>query len=64
MNTPTSFIWIINLFDKAFKYGGGVKCWGYVGTNAEPLCVQLCNFVEYYILVNYLTFCLSFCVPP
>jgi hypothetical protein len=39
MNIPTSFIWIIILFDEAFKYDEGVNFWGYVGTNAEPLCV-------------------------
>jgi hypothetical protein len=26
-----------------------------VGTNAEPLCVEFCNFVQCYIFVNYLT---------
>jgi hypothetical protein len=34
------------LFDKAFKYDDGVKFWGNDGTNAEPLCVRLCNFVQ------------------
>jgi hypothetical protein len=31
MGIPTSFIWIIILFDAVFKYDGGAKFWGYVG---------------------------------
>jgi hypothetical protein len=42
----TSFISNIIFFDEAFKYGDGAKVWGYVGTNAEPLCVELRNFVQ------------------
>jgi hypothetical protein len=38
MDMPTSSIWIIILFDKASKYGDGVKFWVYVGTNTETLC--------------------------
>jgi hypothetical protein len=34
MNIPTSFIWIIILFDAVFKYGDGAKFWGYVVINA------------------------------
>jgi hypothetical protein len=49
MDIPTSFIWIIILFDAVFKYDDGVKFWGYVGINAEPLCVELCNFVQCHI---------------
>jgi hypothetical protein len=56
MDTPISFIWIIILFDTVFKYGDGVKFWGYVVINAEPLCVEFCNFVQCHIFVNYLTF--------
>jgi hypothetical protein len=52
MNMPTSFIWIIILFE----YGGISKCWGYVtSTNAELLCVEFCNFVQCLIVVNYLS---------
>jgi hypothetical protein len=35
MDMPTDFIWIIILFDKAFKYSDGAKFWGYDGTNAN-----------------------------
>jgi hypothetical protein len=52
---PASFIWIIVLFDEAFKHGDDAKFWGYVGANAQPLCVELCNFVQCYIFVNCLT---------
>jgi hypothetical protein len=53
MDIPTSFVWTIISFDAVFKYDGA-KFWGYVGINAEPLCVEFCNFVQY-IFVNYLT---------
>jgi hypothetical protein len=56
MDIPVSFIWIIISFDAVFKYGDGVKFWGYVVTNAEQLCVEFCNFVQCHIFVNYLTF--------
>jgi hypothetical protein len=59
MHIRISFIWIIILFDAVFKYGDGAKFWGYVGINAEPLCVELCNFVQCHIFVNYLTILLS-----
>jgi hypothetical protein len=42
-------------FHEAIKYGNGMKFGGYVGTNAEPLCVEFCNFVQCHIFVNYLT---------
>jgi hypothetical protein len=29
MDIPTSSIWIIIFFDRAFKYGDGAKFWGY-----------------------------------
>jgi hypothetical protein len=57
MVIPTIYIWIIILFDEIFKYSDGANLWGYVGTNAEPLCVEFCNFVQCYILVNYLICC-------
>jgi hypothetical protein len=49
MDIPTSFIWIIIFFDEAFEYGGISKFWGYVGTNAELLCVEFCNFGQFHI---------------
>jgi hypothetical protein len=55
MDIPTSFIWIIIMFDTVFKYDDGEKFWGYVGINAEPLCIEFCNFVQCHIFVNYLT---------
>jgi hypothetical protein len=56
MDIPTSFILIIILFHKDFKYGDGANFWCYVETNAEPLCVEFCNFAQCYIFVNYLPF--------
>jgi hypothetical protein len=44
MDIPTTFIWIIIFFNRAFEYGN-ISMWDYVGTNAELLCVELCNFV-------------------
>jgi hypothetical protein len=44
------FVW------RSFKYGDGVKSWGYIVINAEQLCVVFCNFVQYHIFVKYLTF--------
>jgi hypothetical protein len=41
---PASFIWTVILSDEAFKYDDGLKFWAYVGTNAELLCMELCNF--------------------
>jgi hypothetical protein len=45
-------MWIIVLFDEAFKYGDGSKFWGYVGTNTEPHYVEFCSFVQYLMFVN------------
>jgi hypothetical protein len=59
MDIPTSFIWIVVLFDTVFKYGDGKKFWGYVVINAEQPCVEFCNFVQCHILVNYLTFAVN-----
>jgi hypothetical protein len=39
MDTYTSFIWIIIFFDTDFKYGSGLKFWGYIETNA--VCIIL-----------------------
>jgi hypothetical protein len=50
MDIPTSFTWIIILFDEVFKYGDDdEKFWSYVGTNAEPLCVEFLNSVKYHL---------------
>jgi hypothetical protein len=57
MDMPTSFIWIIILFDEGFKYGDNAEIWGYVGTNMEPLCVELCNFVQCHIFAKYYLTC-------
>jgi hypothetical protein len=43
------------LFEEVFKYDDGAKFCGYVGINAEPFCVEFCNFVQCHIFVNYLT---------
>jgi hypothetical protein len=45
MDTPTSFISVITLFDGAFKYGDGAKFWGYVGINAELLILYSVTFL-------------------
>jgi hypothetical protein len=50
MHIPTSFVWIIIFFGGAFEYGGGSKFLRYVGANADPLCIELCNFVHCHIL--------------
>jgi hypothetical protein len=55
MDIPTRFIWIIILFDGAFKYGDDAKLSGYVGTNAEPLYSEFCHFVQSHVFLNYLT---------
>jgi hypothetical protein len=59
MDIPINFIWIIIIFDAVFKYGDGATFWGCVVINAEPLCVEFCNFVQCYIFVNYLTFAVN-----
>jgi hypothetical protein len=46
------------LYDAVFKYDDGAKFWG-VGINAEPLCVEFCNFVQCHVFVNYLTFAVN-----
>jgi hypothetical protein len=50
MDTATSFIWIIILFDKAIKYGDCGKLCGYVGANVNNSVQLHCH-----IFVNYLT---------
>jgi hypothetical protein len=45
MDVFTGFTWVVVLFEDYFKYGGYVKFWGYVETNAAPRCVVLYNFV-------------------
>jgi hypothetical protein len=41
-----SFIWIIVLFDEAFKYGNSAKFLGYVETNAKPVCAEFRNSTD------------------
>jgi hypothetical protein len=41
--------------DETVKYNIGANISGYVGTNAEPLCVEFCNFMQRHVLVNYVT---------
>lgn len=57
-----TLIWIIILFDEAFKYGDGATVWGYVETNDDPLCVEICNFVECrnFVIYNFLPVGLCF----
>jgi hypothetical protein len=43
-------------------YSDGVKFLGYFRANTEPLCIELCDFVQCRILVNCLILCLYFCV--
>jgi hypothetical protein len=50
MDIPTTFIWIVIFFDGAFEYGGRSKFWGYIGPNAEPLCVEFCTFAIYVVI--------------
>jgi hypothetical protein len=38
IDIPTIFIWIIILFDEAYKYGDGAKFRGHASANAEPIC--------------------------
>jgi hypothetical protein len=56
MDIPTSFIRIIIFFHRAFEYGRGSKVLGYVGTNAELLCVEFCSSVQCHIFGSYLSF--------
>jgi hypothetical protein len=44
-----------NFFGAAFECYGGSKFGGYVETNAEPFCVEFCNFVQCNAFVNYLS---------
>jgi hypothetical protein len=53
---PINIYLNIFFFEEAFKYGNSAKTWGDVRTNAEPLCVELCNFVQCYIFVNCLIY--------
>jgi hypothetical protein len=54
MDIPTSFIWNIVFFEEDFDYDSSLKFWGFVWTNAEPLCVEFCNFVQWHTFVHYL----------
>jgi hypothetical protein len=55
VDVTKGFILIIPLFDEAFKYGDDGEFCAYVGTNAEPLCVQICKCVQCHIFVHYFT---------
>jgi hypothetical protein len=57
MDIRTNFIWIIILFDKAYKRGNVAEFWGYVGTDAGPLYVKTLQFLPCYIFVIYLICC-------
>jgi hypothetical protein len=46
---PTFSLWVVILFDEAFKCGDGVKFLGYVGTDAVTLCIEFCNSVRCHI---------------
>jgi hypothetical protein len=46
MDISATWIWIVILFDEAFKYDDGEKFWGYVGTSTELLCLEFCNFMQ------------------
>jgi hypothetical protein len=39
-----------------FEYGGGSKFCGYIGTNAELLCVEFFNFVQCDVFISYLSY--------
>jgi hypothetical protein len=56
VDIPASFIVIIILFDEGFECVNDVKLLGYVGTNADPLCLEFCSCVQYHIfkLFNFL----------
>jgi hypothetical protein len=54
MDITTSFIRIIVLFEENIKYGNNAKSWGSVGTKAEPLSAEFCNFVQCDIFADYL----------
>jgi hypothetical protein len=51
----TRFIESLFSLTELLQCGAGSKCWGYVGTNAELLCVGFCNFVQCHIFVSYLS---------
>jgi hypothetical protein len=52
---PTRFIWIINLFGEALKYGDGAKLLGYFGANVKPLSVEFSNCVHIHVFINHFT---------
>jgi hypothetical protein len=56
MDISTNFIWIIIFFGGAFQYGDGAIFWRYVGTNAEPLRLELCDFMQCHSFVNHLNY--------
>jgi hypothetical protein len=46
MGMPTNLFGIIISFDGASEYGDDVTFLDYVGTKAEPLYLEFCNFVQ------------------
>jgi hypothetical protein len=64
VDPPTSCSGIIAFVWRSFKNGGGVKFWGYGGTNAEPLRTGFCSFVQCRILLNCWSPCLSLLTCP
>jgi hypothetical protein len=55
MDIPTICICIIIFFDGDFDCGSGSTFWGYVGTNAELLCVEFYNFLQCDMFVSHLS---------
>jgi hypothetical protein len=58
MDISTSCTGIIILLYEVFKYGDIAEFWGYVGTRAQPLLAEFCDFGQYHNL-KYLTFATS-----
>jgi hypothetical protein len=46
MDIPTSFIWIITFFIETFEHGNDANLWGCVGSSAQPLSVEFCNYLQ------------------
>jgi hypothetical protein len=59
MDIRTSFILITLFFDEVPKYGGGSKFWGYDGINNEPLCIELCIFVQCHFINHFIMLLLN-----
>jgi len=55
MDIRASLIWMIILFHEAFMYMATMRNFEVLLEDDESLWVKFCNFVQYNILVNYLT---------